>query len=137
MTDTYEFATRPGNTGLSLIAFTGLGALAALLWQLAPSYVILLMIPALAVCLWQMARVPTYGIKMTDTSWHILAGRDDLVIPISQIAYVRMTERGDERRIGVMLDDGTEIQLPVESLPNPMQIIREATQRGIPVREHS
>ena len=67
--------------------------------------VILLMIPALAACLWQLARVPTYGIKMTNTSWHILAGHDDLVIPTSQIAYLRMVERGGERRIGVMLDD--------------------------------
>ena len=137
MTDTFEYATRPGSAGLTILSFVGLGALTAFLWQMTPGLVLLLMIPALAVCLWQVTRVPTYGIRMTRSSWHILGGADDLVIPTAQIAYLRILDRGAHRRIGLMLDDGTEIVLPLECLPDPLQLIREATNRGIPVREQS
>lgn len=137
MTDTFEYATQPGSAGLSILSFVGLGALTAFLWQITPGYVLLLMIPALVVCMWQVTRVPTYGIKMTRSSWSILGGEDDLVIPTAQIAYLRVVDRGTNRRIGLMLDDGTEIVLPLACLPDPLDLIREATNRGIPVRELS
>ncbi len=135
MSDTFEHSSRPGSASLSVLSFVGLGALAAILWQISPGFVLLLMIPALAVCLWQMARVPTYGIKMTKSSWYILGGYEDLIVPTAQISYLRMVERSGHRRIGLMLEDGTEIVLPTESLPDPMHLLREATARGIPVRE--
>lgn len=137
MTDTFEYATRPGSAGLSILSIVGLGALTAFLWQVSPGFVLLLMVPALVVCLWQITRVPTYGIKMTRTSWRIMGGSDDLVIPTAQIAYLRVVDRGTYRRIGLMLDDGTEIVLPLECLPDPFDMIREATNRGIPVRQLS
>ncbi len=137
MAHTFEHSSRPGSASLSVVTFVGLAALAAILWQIAPGYVLLLMIPALAACLWQMTRVPTYGIKITPTSWHILGGYDDLVIPTGQIAYLSILERGADRHIGLMLRDGTEIVLPVESLPDPSHLIRAATTHGIPVREVS
>lgn len=135
MTDTFEYATRPGKTGLSVIAITGLGALAALLWPLVPGYVVLLVIPALAMCLWQMTRVPTYGVKVSETSWKILGGYDDLDVPTSRISHLQVRERADLRRISLMIDDGTEIQLPVDSLPEHTNLMREAAERGIPVRQ--
>jgi hypothetical protein len=137
MADTFEHSSRAGSASLSVMSFVGLGALAAILWQISPGYVLLLMIPALAVCLWQMARVPTYGIRMTNSSWQILGGYDDLIVPTAEIAYLKVVERENHRRIGLMLEDGTEIVLPVECLPEPLNLIREATQRGIPVREFS
>lgn len=137
MTDTFEYATRPGSAGLSILSIVGLGALTTFLWQVSPGFVLLLMVPALVVCLWQITRVPTYGIKMTRTSWRIMGGSDDLVIPTAQIAYLRVVDRGTYRRIGLMLDDGTEIVLPLECLPDPFDMIREATNRGIPVRQLS
>lgn len=137
MTDTFEYATRPGSTGLSILSFAGLGALTVFLWQVAPGYVLLLMIPALIMCLWQVTRVPTYGIRMSSTTWCIMSGDDDMVIPTAKIAYLRVTDRGMNRSIGLMLEDGTEIRLPMECLPDPMEMIREATSRGIPVRELS
>lgn len=133
MSDTFEFSTRPGNAALSVVTLTGLGALAALLWLVAPGYALLLMIPALALCLWQLMRVPTYGIKMTRSSWHILGGYEDLIIPTAQISYLRVVDRGAVQRVGVMLEDGTEIQLPLDCLPDPLDMVREATTRGIPV----
>lgn len=137
MTDTFEYATRPGSAGLSILSFVGLSALTVFLWQISPGYVLLLMVPALIACLWQVTRVPTYGIKMTRSSWRVLGGSDDLVIPTAQIAYLRVVDRGLNRRIGLMLDDGTEVVLPLECLPDPFDLIREATNRGIPVRQQS
>lgn len=135
MTDTYEYAARPGSAGLSILSFVGLGAFTAFLWQVSPGTVMLLMIPALLVCLWQVMRMPVYGIKMTKSAWHVLGGGNDFVIPTDQIAYLRFSDLGSTRRIGLMLEDGTEVVLPVEGLPDPMDLIREATNRGIPVRD--
>ncbi|OAN71650.1 hypothetical protein A8B78_19970 [Jannaschia sp. EhC01] len=137
MTDTFEYATRPGSTGLSILSFAGLSALTVFLWQISPGYVLLLMVPALLMCLWQITRVPTYGIRMTGSTWNIMGGQDDLVIPTAQIAYLRVVERGANRRIGLMLEDGTEVVLPLECLPDPYDLIREATNRGIPVRQQA
>lgn len=137
MTDTFEYATRSGSAALSILCFAGLSALSFFLWQIAPGFVLLLMVPALLVCLWQITRVPTYGITMTRTEWRILVGSDDLVIPTAQIAYLRVVDRGALRRIGLMLDDGSEVVLPLECLPDPYDLIREATNRGIPVRQHA
>lgn len=137
MTDTFEYATRPGSAGLSILSFVGLSALTVFLWQIAPGFVLLLMVPALLMCLWQITRVPTYGIRMTRSTWSILGGTDDLKIPTAQIAYLRVVDRGAHRRIGLMLDDGTEVVLPLECLPDPYDLIREATNRGIPVRQQS
>jgi hypothetical protein len=135
MSDTYQYAARPGSAGLSILSFVGLSALTVFLWQISPGSVLLLMIPALLVCLWQIAQMPTYGIKMTKTAWHVMGGHEDLVIPLSHIAYVRLTDAGLTRQVGIMLSDGTEVILPSEGLPDPLDMIREATERGIPVRD--
>jgi hypothetical protein len=135
MTDTFEYATRSGSAGLSILSLAGLSALSVFLWQIAPGLVLLLMVPALLACLWQLMHVPTYGIRMTRSTWRVMGGVEDIVIPTAQIAYLKVIMRSENRRIGLMLDDGTEIVLPVECLPDPYDLIREATNRGIPVRE--
>lgn len=137
MTDTFEHATRPGSAGLSILSFVGLSALTVFLWQISPGFVLLLMVPALLICLWQITRVPTYGIKMSDTTWSILDGANDIDIPTDRITYLRVVESGTNRRIGLMLEDGTELVLPLECLPDPYDLIREATNRGIPVRQQA
>ncbi|WP_341861181.1 hypothetical protein [Gymnodinialimonas sp. 57CJ19] len=137
MTDTFEYASRPGSASLSILSFTGLSALTVFLWQIAPGFVLLLMVPALLVCLFQVTRVPTYGIKMTRSSWRIHGGNEDIVIPTAQISHLSVINRGADRRMGLMLEDGTEIVLPLQCLPDPYDMIREATNRGIPVRERS
>ncbi len=135
MSDTYTYAARPGSAGLSVLSFAGLCALTVFLWQVSPGSVLLLMIPALLVCLWQVVNLPTYGIKMTRSAWHVLGGHDDLVIPVSEIAYVKLANIGTSQRISLMLNDGSEVVLPAEGLPNPTDLIREATQRNIAVRD--
>lgn len=134
MTETFDHAARPGTAGLSLLSFAGLGALTAMLWQISPGSVPLLLVPAAVACLWQITRMPTYGIKMTDLYWTILGGRDDIVIPTARMLYLRVVDRGAHRRVALMLDDGTEVVLPMACLPDPYDMIREATNRGIPVR---
>lgn len=134
MTQTFEYAVRPGSTGLTILSFLGLGALSALLWQAVPAFLLFFLIPALAVCVWQMTKVPTYGIRITAESWHVLGGYEDLDIPSGQIAYLKVIDRTGQRRCSLMLTDGSEIVLSADSLPAPADLIREAGARGIPVR---
>lgn len=137
MSDTFTYAVRPGSSTLSVVAFVGLGALTALLWQAVPAFLLLFMIPALAACLWQVTKVPTYGIRITPDAWFVMGGYEDLEIPTGQISYLKVIDRNDQRRATLMLVDGSEIILSSDSLPAPLDLIREATQRGIPVREIS
>lgn len=137
MSDTYQYAARPGSAGLSVLSFVGLGALTAFLWQISPASVLLLMIPALIICLWQVVNLPSYGIKMTKSAWHVMSGRDSLVIPTKDIAFLQITDFGSTKSAGLMLRDGTKVVLPLEGLPDPLDLIREATNRGIAVRDYS
>ncbi|WP_224814558.1 hypothetical protein [Hasllibacter sp. MH4015] len=137
MTDTFEYTVRPGSATLSVVAFTGLGALTAFLWQTSAGFALLFMIPTLAVCLWQLARVPTYGIRITPGHWHILGGHEEMAIPTGQISYLKIVDRNGVLRAGLMLVDGTEVVLSSDVVPGPLELIREATARGIPVREFS
>lgn len=133
MSDTFEYVARPGSSALSVLSFVGLGALATFLWQIAPGYVLLLLIPALAICLWQVMNVPTYGMKITQEAWHLIGGDDDIAIPVDRIASLRTVDHDGEQRIRLMMDDGSELQLPAECLPEPGALIRAAEARGIDV----
>lgn len=137
MTDTFEYSVRPGSTTLSVVAFIGLGSLTALLWQIVPAFFLLFLIPAMIASVWQITKVPTYGIRITPDTWHVMGGYEDLEIPTGQISYLKVVDRADQRRAALMLVDGSEIILAADSLPSPIDLIREATARGIPVREFS
>jgi hypothetical protein len=54
-------------------------------------------------------------------------------LPTSQIAFLRVQDRGTPRT-SVVLSDGSEIEMPQVALPDPITLIREVTSRGIPVR---
>ncbi|GEM_PF-1345949 len=136
MTETFEYKTRPGSLTLSMIAFAGLTLLAAQLWASLPGVVILLLIPALLTCLWQIVVTPIYGLSVSRHGWQIINGRQDLSIPACDIAYLRMAEAiTPEVGATLVMNDGSEVALPTHVLPHPMDLIREATNRGIPVRE--
>ena len=134
MTNTFEHTVQPGRYGLSIMTFIGLGCFAALLWQVAPGYVVILMVPALAICLWQMISVPTYGIRMNKDEVAILGGYEDLSIPTSEINHLLVREHGNDRRVSFILNDGTEVQLPAEFLPEVRRVAHEASECGIAVR---
>lgn len=133
MNNAFTYQHRPGSLGLSLLALAGLILLAVQLWEIIPGFVLLIFIPALLVSIAQLAMTPIYGVRMTDTEWQIEAGRDAQALPTSQIAYLRLDERGTPRT-AVVLSDGTEVEMPQIALPDPITLIREATNRGIPVR---
>lgn len=134
MTEIYEYSVRPGSTMLSVVSFVGLGALAFFLWQASPAFVLLACIPALAACVWQVMHLPKYGLRMTPSTWQLLGIEDDFVIPTSQISYLRVQKRDTGPEVGLILEDGTEIRLPTEVLPDLSALVREATARNVPVR---
>ena len=133
MNSAYSYQNRPGSLGLSLLALAGLICLAIQLWEIIPGFVLLIFIPALTISMAQLALTPIYGVRMTEKEWQIEAGRDAQALPTDQIAYLRMEERGTPRT-SVVLSDGTEVEMPQSALPDPITLIREATNRGIPVR---
>ena len=98
-----------------------------------PGFILLIFIPALLVSIAELILTPIYGVSMTDTEWRIEAGRKAQALPTSQIAFVRVQDRGTPRT-SVVLSDGTEIEMPQVALPDPLTLIREVTSRGIPVR---
>lgn len=134
MRDTYEHAARPGNLGLSVLAFAGLTLLTAQLWHIIPGFVLLILIPALTVSFCQLIVTPVYGLRMSPGSWLIYAGQDETEVPSSEIAHVRVNDRSERPEITLVLTDGTEITVPEQAAPDPLVLIREATDRGIPVR---
>jgi hypothetical protein len=134
MEDYVEYAARPGQFGLSFVAIAGLSLLCAVLWHVMPGFVTLLMLPALAACLYQMVVTPVYGLRMGRSEWTILAGDQDQTITSASIAYLRVASRGAVNRATVILQNGTEIDIPVYLTQYPLALIRETTNRGIPVR---
>lgn len=134
MTENFEYSVRPGSTALSVLSFIGLGVLAFFLWQVSPSFVLLAGIPALAACVWQVMNMPKYGIRMTASTWQLLGIEDDFVIPTRQISYLRVQKGSGAPKVSLMLEDGTEIRLPSEFLPDLPALVREATARNVAVR---
>lgn len=134
MDDYVEYATRPGQFGLSFLAIAGLSLLCAALWPVASGIVVLLMLPALAVCIYQLVVTPVYGLRMGRSEWTILAGERDRTVTSASIAYLRVASRGAVHRATLILQNGTEIDIPVDLKQHPLALIRETTNRGIPVR---
>jgi hypothetical protein len=134
MDKSLTFAARPGNLGLSILAFAGLTLLAAALWPVAPGYVLLLFVPALALCFYQMVLTPIYGLRLGPRNWTVMTEDGDREIHPEQIAYLRIVETGTRASAALVLRDGTEVGIPFDLSPKPLDLIRAATERGIPVR---
>lgn len=125
---------RRGNLGLSVLAFAGLTCLAAALWTVASGYVLLLLIPALAVSLYQMILTPIYGLRMDTSRWTVMADDGDSVVPFEDIAHLRIEDRGARARATLVLRDGGELSFPCDMADRQLALIRAATERGVPVR---
>ena len=98
-----------------------------------PGFVLLVFVPALVVSIAELILTPIYGVQMSRNEWRIEAGRKAHALPTSKISFVRVQEGGTPRT-SVVLSDGTEIEMPQIALPDPITLIREVTNRGIPVR---
>ena len=135
MARTFHHNTRPGSLGLSLFALGGLILLAAHLWEIMPGYVMVVFIPALMASIAQLVVTPVYGLQISDRSWRIEADGQTRNLAARDIAYLRLQDRGARPRATVVLTGGAEVEMPASVLPDPLVLIREATERGIPVRQ--
>lgn len=134
MDRTFQYEARPGSLTLSLVTLAGLILLAAQLWPIIPGYVLLIFIPALLVSIAQLVITPVYRLRLSDESLRIEAGTRAQDLPMQGIAYLRVEDRAARPEAVIVLDDGSEVEMPQLALPDPLVLIREATNRGIPVR---
>lgn len=134
MKTNFESLFRPGSLGLSIVAFAGLTLLAALLWTVASGYVLLLLIPALAVSFYQLVLTPVYGVKIDKGRWTVMDSDGDRVVAFEDIAHLRVEQRGARAQTTIVLHDGAEVSLPEDIAPDQLELIRAATEQGVPVR---
>lgn len=134
MENRYQTLFRPGNLALSMVAFAGLTLLAAFLWKIAAGYVLLLLIPALAISFYQLVLSPVYGLRMDTEALTVLADTGKTSIAFRDIAHIRIKEDGAASHATVVLKDGHEVAIPFDVASGQFDLIRVATDRGIPVR---
>lgn len=134
MENRYQTFFRPGNLALSMVAFAGLTLLAAALWTVAAGYVLLLLIPALAISFYQMVLSPVYGLRMDAQALTVMAHEGKTSIAFRDIAHIRIDEQGATSRATIVRTDGGEVAIPFDMAPDQLALIRAATDRGIPVR---
>ncbi|PWK62094.1 hypothetical protein [Roseicyclus mahoneyensis] len=134
MENRFDALFRPGNLALSMMAFAGLTLLAAFLWNVAPSFVLLLLIPALAVSFYQMVLSPVYGLRMDDERLTVMTEDGTRVVPFKDVAHIRVTDQESASRVTLVLHDGAEVAIPFDMPPGQLDLIRAVTDRGIAVR---
>jgi hypothetical protein len=127
-------APRPGNFALSVLALAGLTLLAAQLWTVASGYVILLFVPALLVCLYQMVLRRERGLRLNDRHWRIMTGDGHYVFDRDEIDHLRLTEHGQLSRAVLVMTDGGEFAIPFDLAPDPVDLTGAAHALGVPVR---
>ena len=134
MTRTFHYTTRQGSLTLSLLALAGLILLAAHLWEIMPGYVMIVFIPALMASIAQLVVSPIYALQISESAWRIEADGQTRQLAARDIAYLRLRDRGARAMATIVLANGKEIEMPESVVPDPLVLIREATERGIPVR---
>lgn len=136
MTADFEYRTRGGSLALSVAALSGLTLLAAVIWTVAPVYALVLMVPALAACFYQLVFSPVYGVAVSGDGWRILSEAPDRVVQFADIAHVAFSEKPGRPRVALILRDGTTVPIPNEGLPGDlMDLIRQASDRGLNIRQ--
>ena len=128
------YTARPGSLALSIAAFSGLTLLAAALWEAASGYVILLFIPALLLCFYQMVLTPTYGLSVAEGRWKVMTHDGDRIIPAQDIAHLRIEHIDRVARATLVLIDGNRVEIPFDLPAQPLELIQVATESGVPVR---
>ena len=115
---------RPGNLALSMVAFCGLSLLASFLWELAAGYVLLLLIPALAVSLYQMILSPVRGLRVSEETLTILCDGEIVNIPVAAIDHISVAPDGAGRPPRLVLRSGEEIALPFDLTGDQRDMVR-------------
>ena len=127
-------AARPGNLALSVLALAGLTLLAAQLWTVASGYVILLFIPALLACLYQMVVTRETGLRLDARQWRVTTEEGHYVFASDDIAHLRIIEHGQLSRAVLVMTDGGEFTIPFDLAPDAVDLTRAAEAVGVPVR---
>jgi hypothetical protein len=127
-------ASRPGNLALSVFALSGLTLLAAQLWTVASGYVILLFIPALLACLYQMVLTREEGLRLDARQWRVTTGDGHYVFASDDIAHLRIIEHGQLSRAVIVMTDGAEFTIPFDLAPDADDLTRAAGAVGVPVQ---
>lgn len=127
-------AGHPGHLAFNMIVFAGLVLLAAALWRVASGYVILLFIPALLLCFYQIVVTQAYGLRLDDRHWRICAREGVVEIPADRISCLRVTRHGAVARATLILTDGSKVAIPFDLAPMPVALMQAASAHGIPVQ---
>lgn len=125
---TYLVHQRSGLAWMGLCS--GLMMLITALQRNAPLWVWALLAPCILICVLQIALRPSYGIGFSAKDLSIFNGFSRQNLPLSRVDHLRLS---DDRAV-VVLRSGAEIPLPHQVLRNTLALIRESTDRGIPVR---
>lgn len=132
----FEYRSRSGSLSLSVFALAGLTLLAAVIWTVAPVFALILGVPAIAACFYQLVASPVYGVRLSRESWQVFSETADQTIPLTDIAHVRFSDRPGAPRCTLALNDGTNLALPDEALPKDlMGLIRETSAKGLRIRQ--
>ena len=136
MSAAYEYRNRGGSLILSIAALSGLTLLAAVIWTVAPVFSIVLMVPALLVCFYQLVFSPVYGVAVSGDGWRILSEAPDRTIGLDEISHVAFSERADRPRVELVLNDGKKVPLPHQAVPGDlMELTRQACAHGMNIRQ--
>ncbi len=130
MSNGYTFLVhqRSGLAWMGLVS--GLVMLATAAQRGAPLWVWALLAPCILICVLQIALRPSYGIGYSARNLSIFNGFSRQNLPLSRVDHLRLS---DDRAV-IVLRSGAEIALPQQALRNTLALIRETTDRGIPVR---
>lgn len=109
----FAYRTRPGSLWLSVFALAGLTLLSAVVWTIAPVFALVLLVPSVLICLYQMIASPVYGISLNAARLHVRSDAPDLEVPLAEIA--RLDLSGADAM--VHLRDGATLPLPGAVLP--------------------
>ncbi|MEM6390300.1 MAG: hypothetical protein AAF825_10720 [Pseudomonadota bacterium] len=127
MTD-YTYRTRPGSLWLSLFALAGVTLLSAVIWTIAPAFAVILLLPSVLICVYQMIASPVYGLSLTAEAWRVHSEEPDFEIPLADIARAELS--GPDATLH--LRDGTRLALPASVLPKDRSALIEAARaRGL------
>jgi hypothetical protein len=130
MADRYRYLVRQRTGAAWTGLLSGLAMLALMAERGAPAWTWALVGPCIAVCVLQIALRPAYGIGYSGGALAIFDGFSQRRLPLSGVDHLRLTDAGAV----VVMRTGDEVALPHQVLRNTLALIRETTERGIPVR---
>ena len=112
----------------SMTDYTYLTRPSAVIWTIAPAFAVILLLPSVLICVYQMIASPVYGLSLTAEAWRVHSEEPDFDIPLADIARAELS--GPDATLH--LRDGTRLALPASVLPKDRSALIEAARaRGL------